>query len=157
LTSLKFSQLVVSPGLKSVHRNLGLGGSRQRQPQSKQRRHAKPKVGSQHGSVGIQQDAILLELRAAALASQGRQFLGIVAKTAVDAARRQRPQISVTLETAVFNIPVDASRSEADGDIQTKGCRGMIRVYSELLVEENKRRRRQNWNPGALFDLPGWW
>jgi len=115
------------------------------------------KVGRQHGSVGIQQDRNPVETEGGSPRSQGRQFLRDAARVASPCSNDENASFRQTSKTAVFDNPVDASRLEADGDIQTNDCRGMIRVYSELLVEENKRRRRQNWSPGALFDLPGWW
>ena len=66
--TLKFSQLVVSPGLESVHRNLGLGGSRQCRPPKyamqaciAEGRQPTPQV------LAFNRTAVLLKPRAAAL------------------------------------------------------------------------------------------
>ena len=78
------------------------------------------KVGRQHGSVGIQQDRNPVETEGGSPRSQGRQFLGDAARVASPCSNDENASFRQTSKTAVFDYPVGASQSEADGDIQTK-------------------------------------
>jgi hypothetical protein len=101
--------------------------------------------------------AILLKLRAAVLNLKDGSSWETLQGSQAHAAT-MRTQVFVNVEDGGFR---QSGWRESIGTLtatsRSNDCRGMIRVYSELLVEENKRRRRQNWNPGALFGLPGWW